>query len=303
MLYTDLHNVNISDIDWQTAHLFEHLLIDGFYNLTNEKGVRTEMLMWLRGETFHDVLFFDVGFYDAALSREFNNYLQSDKRFKREEIDSALAVISAEERKIINVVDYRSLIEVLNELWVRLGGKATKTSLAKTNLKLLRELQDGKRFHDITIVTTFDDVSEESQKLLLRLRILFMDLIEKNLNEPKGGYMRGHSSMLKNGNSMAFMTQYTFNQNIGINEVSEALESIKTQEVDKYMDSIRKHFDVYVSEPVWENLPIEYFRDTAIVTTNKEIASYGSIEHVQALFDKASFKVRKSLETDADYII
>ncbi|HUC96233.1 MAG TPA: hypothetical protein VMR16_01030, partial [Candidatus Saccharimonadales bacterium] len=64
MLYTSLIKVDVSDIDWQVAHLFEHMVINSFYQKAVSDNIRTEMLGWVNGETFNEVLFFDIGFYD-----------------------------------------------------------------------------------------------------------------------------------------------------------------------------------------------------------------------------------------------
>ncbi|HUC79146.1 MAG TPA: hypothetical protein VMQ58_02790, partial [Candidatus Saccharimonadales bacterium] len=227
--------------------------------------------------------------------------IKSESDFCERDILSALAVISAEERKVIQIKDHATLLNSLEILWRRLSG-TTGRKIINKNSTCLTEHHADEKFHNVTIITNFSEISEDDQKLLLRLRILFIDLIVKKISQLPGGYIRGHSTVLRKNDSMAFMTQYTFAKNIGVNDIEQALADINRINVYDFMTAIRKHFKVFISEPLWNNMPIEYFRDTGITTSNKEIASLANEAHVQSLLDNVSFKVRESSSSDSDYI-
>ena len=55
-----------------------------------------------------------------------------------------------------------------------------------------------------------------------------------------------------------------------------------------YFSQIKKHFEVFAEESIWTSLEIDYFRDTGITTTTKEISCLLSPDLVESIINKTS---------------
>jgi hypothetical protein len=293
--------LDTSDTQWQVAHLFEHLIIHDFFAHIERLGIDPSMIIWINGETFESQLYLDAVFYDKYHHGIFNSYIRNIPSFSDDSINYCLAAISAEGKINLTVEDRTKLTFELDKLRERKWNK-TITDSKSEPLHVLSERRSSKSFRDITIITSFLDLTEDEQKLLLRLRILAMDLATVALLPIPGIYHRGHSDMLRNESDMAFMSQLTISRGTSVKHLQDHLKSVQTFLNHIDMDSIRKHFDAFNSEPLWQNAPIDYYRSTGIITTNDEIANLATRNNIISLFAKIKFTVRESVPDDSKYI-
>lgn len=293
MLYTKYYQKDTSDTEWQIAHLFEHLLIRGFYSMLEDKHIQSDFISWTNGDTFERVLFIDALFYTEELANEFDAYATNLPMFSEEDIFYALATLQAEDKIIISVNDMPALQNEVNKLrkrkWNTPMMSFTPESVPKP--AILTEKRSAKDFRDIVVVTKSENLTPEEQRLLLRTRILLIDITNNTLAPISGLYQGGHSDIIRRDEHMAFMSGYTITKGTTIKEIRNTLTDAFSPEVFDLEKVLKSHFDVFSNEPLWQNAPIDYFRATGIITTNQEVASLATVDRIRSIISKTSYEV------------
>lgn len=63
-MQANTYHIFTKDIDFDVAHLYEHMLIDSF-NILLENRDRSKYLNgWVDGETFPEIIYIETGFYN-----------------------------------------------------------------------------------------------------------------------------------------------------------------------------------------------------------------------------------------------
>lgn len=287
MITTRLCRLAVSDIQWQLAHLFEHVLIAGFRNFLATRGHSKDLFGWLNGETFESYLFLEGGFYDPATAELFDEYLANLPRFTEDEIARSLRTIEAEERAVMKVTDYEKVQRVFEVLSRRTRGSQPVLD-QRQPMPLIEEAGSPKDFRSITLAVGAANLSVPEQKLLLRLYVILIDVIENALREQFGAYATGRSSVVDMKDGYAFFVKATFARNSVTMPCLKAAcaEALHAFDVTANMAAIMHHFNAFAAEPLWKDLSIEYYRHAGIVATNAEIAGYATTENVQSLIQK-----------------
>src|SRR5690606_8318287 len=96
MVHTRHHHLDIRSVDNDVAHLFEHLIINGFFSYIEKEGYHPAFIGWVTGETFDNILFINAGFYDGKVASLFDTYLEHTPSYTDEQIHHAMASIEAE---------------------------------------------------------------------------------------------------------------------------------------------------------------------------------------------------------------
>lgn len=304
MIQRKLYQLDTSHAQWQVAHLFEHLVIRGYYELLKQRDIRSEGVVWITGETFEDRLYIDAGFYDTDLLRIFETYTSEPKHFTDENIEFALATMSAEDRITLTVIDKSLLHRQLKELDKSLHIQESVSDDTSIWHDTLHEQKAAKHYRDITVVTHFRGLDEEEQKLLLRLYVFFIDINEEAVFDLPGIYHKGTSILAKHGDEMAFVTIYAVHNDHKITDLKKRFADITFTDADILaLDTqVSQHLEGYASEQLWRNMPVEYYRNTGIATTTEEIAGLYTTERLRALYTKVSRRVRVSTEHDQELV-
>lgn len=290
MLYSKLYQLETHDTEWQIAHLFEHLLIRTFYAQLAHKMIPSEMISWVNGETFKDILFIDTLFYTKDLADEFNTYITKLPIFTQEEIAHSIAALQAEDKIILSINDTIALQNELQKLSQREWSTPQLPRKEHPQSAIITEKQSAKSFRDIVIITKAMNLTHDEQKVFLRLRILLVDLVANSLIPINGIYQGNDSSLALQHQDMAFMTKYTVTKGTTLRQLNNALSNVISIEQARLEKIIKNHFEVFASEPTWQDMPIEYFRQTGIVTNNQEIAQLATPKTVKSILQKTSFE-------------
>lgn len=301
MITTVIHRLDVSDMQWHVSHLFEHLVIRGFLAMIDQEHERSELIGWVNGETFKEALYIDAGFYEPRLAELFEQYLGSLPVFSDAEIEHALRIASTEDRVTLEIKDRPAFVEQIATLSHRpwdemLSGKSS------VNVDVVSETVAEEKFNDIALVAQVDSLSAEEQKVMLRLRTIVIDLVLCSLDK-HGVYPLGNSELAVRGDAMAYMSLLTTGRDLDGDDIQYAVEDyVQTYDVDGAVPAIERHFEVFANEPLWQSIPIEYFRDTGISVTNREIASLATPEVIKSIFSKLHFTVRDAQEEDYAHI-
>lgn len=291
MITTRLYRLNISDIDWQTAHIFEHVLLAYFRPHLEAHGTNSDLYGWVNGETFSDQLFISGGFYNSKAATIFDDYINRLPVFSKATIQHAIQTVESEERKIITVNDWPLLLSQFDELRQRdWNNHETKTSVKSV---ALNEKRDAAMFRSLTIGIGSAALSPDEIKLLCRFQVIISDMVENRLQEQYATYTTGRSELLEWKDGHAFFTRVTFKRKAAtIKDITSASEkSLRQFDVAKNWADIQKHFETFAHEPDWQTLAVTYFKHTGVTTSNSEIAALATQKNIARLFQKLHIQV------------
>lgn len=303
MIATALYRLDVTDTQWQVSHLFEHMLIRGFFKLLNERDISSDLVGWVQADTFDDQIFIDTGFYNVSTQKIFNEYISRLPVFTDDDITYSIATIQAEDKLLITTSDTVKLGQEIEKLSHR-AWNVDHVLSQKIVARPLLEQKVARKFRDIIIEVHANHLTKQEQKLLLRFRTILIDIAYEALATIPGIYQRGSSALALRGEDMAYMSHYTITRStVNLKHIHKLLEQrFQAYYVSSAMPAIHDHFTQYVQEPLWQAMPVEYFRDTGIITTVEEIASYATRETIESLMDKISFIVRDYGEVDGQFI-
>ena len=301
MIYSKLYRLGTPDTEWEVAHLFEHLVIKGFYTRCENKKLQTKLITWTGADTFVGVIFIDTIFYTKKLQTEFEDYLTHLPKFSEAAIRYAIATLEAESKVILSANDMSRLRKEVEKLRTTRWNMPIQSSWQENAPAptLLTQRRSAKDFRDIVIIARLEALSADEQKLFLRAHILLRDIIHDSLGPIAGIYPLGGSYVLRrHDGAMAFMLGFTVSKNTTIRKIQELLAGAALTEVYDLEDIIKSHFKVFADEPIWQSAPVDYFRHTGIITTNQEVASLATANRMQSILGKVTFKVRRMTAED-----
>ncbi len=295
MISTAIYKLDVRDVQWDVAHLFEHLFIRAWYAHLADRGYNNALFGWVRGETFEERLFIDAGFYDVAVAQMFNDYLHRARSFDSSEIDAALADIGIEELSEITVSDMQRVQLELQKLSARF----TSTTDADASLRpsqpntYITLDDDAAQYHDVSLLITGENLSSSEQIVFLRLKVLLIDIINRSIGERYGYYEHGHSALNRHDKSMGYMSKITIRKSEVTLDTLEAHlnKSLRAFSARDNWLQISNHINAFANEPLWRNAPIEYFRETGIVTDTKEISELTVSDRVESILAKITIRV------------
>lgn len=301
MVYSKLYQLDTSDSEWQVAHLFEHLVIHKFYSMLASKGVHSEMIAWVNGKTFENTVFVDTLFYTRVLADQFDTFVTNLPSFSDDEIAYGIATLQAEDKIILTVNNVLALQSELAKLSKRDWNTRKLLKHGSSKQTILTEKQSAKDFRDIIIISKATNLTVTEQKVFLRLTILLMDVVTDSLSTIPGIYRGNDSDIVAQDKDMAFMTQYTITKGTALKQIQDAVSSATTVDDDHTKGVIDCHFKTFSAEPLWQGAPIEYFRQTGIITTNQEIAKLATFNVVKSILQKSSLEVQRMTSAHKSY--
>lgn len=300
MVWSKLYRLDTSDTEWEVAHLFEHLVIRRFYSTLKKIDIQSQLIAWTGGETFEGMIFIDTLFYTAELAAEFEKYITRLPEFSDSEILYSIATLEAEGRIILSIHDMTALRKEINKLHVR-EWNAPIVSFKQEDIPksaILVEKRSAKDFRSIVIIVKIENLTADEQKLLLRAHILLRDIVYDLLGPIGSIYQDSDTPLIRHEEDMAFMLGVTTSRNTSLKQIRERLSSAILTDVLDLEKTLKSHFTIFAGEPLWQNAPIDYFRQTGIITTNQEIASLATTDRMKSIIDKTSFEVRRMTAED-----
>lgn len=304
MITTVFHRLDTADTDWQSAHLFEHLFVTGFYRFLSDHSVSPVLFGWLSAETFESCIYIDGGFYDPYAATLMQEYISQLPDFSSGDIEHALEQMQAEEKVLLTVVDKQLLIECVKKLSKRTWD--TTLEMVSGSKRLITAKRSAKEFKDIIVTVYADELTPEEQKVFLRLNVVIIDTVSSVVVTKNTAYSQGNSPVALQDSTMAYMSKFTLRRHVRAPSLAsintDIQQAIRDIGVAANMSALNKHIAVFAKEALWRAMPLEYYRNTGIVTTVSEIASLTTKERVTSILGKIRVETRLATPED-DYHI
>lgn len=294
MLYSRFYQISTADTEWQIGHLFEHLTLQSFNLLLSRNATPSHFISRTDGESFEGISFISGLFYTKQLADMFDAHIKELPRFSHEEIQHAIAVMQAEDKILISINDRRMLLREINKLRKRQWSYTAQQTSSDYNIKsaILTEKRSAKDFRDLVIISKTENQTLDEQKVYLRVHILIRDILHEILQDKLSClYLNGDSGIELHEQNMAFISKYSLPKSVTLKEVRAILQNAEFRHVDSLAKILKAHFEIFSKEALWQNMPLEFFRHTGIVTTNQEISRLATMERVLSILSKTTFEV------------
>ncbi len=293
MISTRFYTLDTHDLSWEEAHLFEHVLLNAWDEHIPTLGYHNGLYGWVGGKTFENYVFIDAGFYDEHVAVLFDNFIKSSPTFTDTQIRYSLAEIGAEDKALFEILHFDELKQKLSRASAAL---ATGSSLAVKDIPMpsISSQRNAAAYRDISLVVIGHDLTGEEQVVLQRLKAMIIDYIIVTMNKKYCNYPRGHSALRDNKQDIGYFTKITLAKGQGsLKHLSEYVESeLHMFPVKQHWEQIATHFEVFAHEALWKTNPIDYYRNTGIVTTVEEIARLATPKTVASIIAKLTVEAR-----------
>lgn len=304
MLYSRHYQLDTTGFLWDSAHVYEHLVILGAKKYLHDHGINQDLLGWITGTTFENRLFIDAVFYLEGSAELFDAYMMDGISVSRQEVDDAVATVEAEEKSRL-VSDTSDLLDSLRGLQrQKWNTEVAVEDGAQNSQVLLRPAAAS--FRDVSIGIGAENLSLEEQKVFLRLRPILQDIVSNYLSRDVVSYERGASPMFKadDASNMHFVIVATTRGLSGnlarrADDLRRYLAEYPTREL---WGDFQAHFAAFADEPLWKRAATEYYRTTGIVTTPEEIAGLASVTRIQGVFSKLQIRMHTTTSVERDML-
>lgn len=294
MILTRLTTIDIRPLPWAIAHLYEHIFIEEFYEYLTANEHNADLFGWINAHTFEDVMFINSGHYSKKTALAYDAFVQKKLVFTPENVHHAIHCIQAEERETW-AFDSKLLIASLEEASAFLSSKKPLS----TPFYLPKITKAAQLYEDTTLHVEFPHAELDEFTLLLRLSVTISDICTRILQK-EHAYIQGVSELLNDGATTAeILLQYTHEQKSEFATIGARIEAtLHSYLDDDTLETILENFSLFQKEQLWQELPIRFYENSGIVTTNNEIAALATKERIARIFSKA--KVYSSRTTSKD---
>lgn len=301
MITTRLHKLDIQDIEQNVAHIFEHIVIHGFRQFLTKNGLNSDLFGWIDGETFEDLIFIRGGFYRSSTAELFDTYIKTNHLYTDSEILHAIKVVENEDKISLsyNIDELRKeIVHLSNRSW----GQVNNNN--KRNNKFLLSQIDGDTFNDVTLSIYAYNLSQSEKKLFLRTRTILIDIINNFLYDQISAYTRGSSSLYIEKELSGYISIYTINdKDLDIKKIQkDCKKQLSLFNVHEYYHDIYEQFTTSADEQLLQFAPLDYYRETGLITTNDEIMKLATESNISSLISKIDVVVRNTIKTDLRHI-
>lgn len=308
---TGLYKLQIPDMDWGVAHLYEHLLIRSFHELVGVKGYSPYLYGWVGGETFQDVMFIEYGFYSSAVEQLFANFMNGHQRIKLTALDNEITRLEAEDNVIITVKNRKQLEQMLHGMdqatFIKVDATNSIEQLAEAaeNSSVLQEKRSKKSFKQVAVVVGLPSASLEEKALFMRLTPIIFDAIDRKLFD-MGLYQNETSWPLYSipHDAMLAHAIYTVKRGTMLNKYIEvaAKEALKEINLHGHEQELRYFADGFAGTPNWHTFPMDFFRYTGIFTSREQIAKLLTVSNAQSVLQKLKVRVMPATKEHLEVI-
>lgn len=268
-------------------HLLEHVLVAAQRRFLLERGNHLFDIIAVKGETFEEVVFFSGEFYTEKALADYELFWKKPQ-LRMEDVQLAVKTLELEERSAV-AVDEPQLLAAARR--IAAGGTS--------NLEVdLRMKKTPRQTVDVRVDVVLDSSDAAEQKIFLRLRPPLLDAITAVVSKFYA-YDRGAAAVCQVGGKLEFSQIFTVPSETSLDNLQKNLQ----QAIDKAnspdsIRSIRRQYAAFAKAPLLKDVPIEYFRNTGIITSVEEIAELATRERLARVLDKLEVSVALASEDD-----
>lgn len=310
-IHTGIYHIPLDGIDFDVAHIYEHLIIQTFRRSLRDLGFSQYLFGWVNGETFHDVLFIEYGIYNPKIEKAFKKFMSKPQRINFEYLDNELVRIQAEEMRTIDALDKDALIEQLrhldNEPFLdhdhNIETVFTQRPTDHAPSEIISMHNSKSDFKDITVMLGAQNMTAEEKLAYLRFAPILHEVIDDCLFA-LGAYAANSSWAIDKPthNGMLIAAIHTIRRGSYTNKQVEqglldSLSALKT-DLQNHPKELRHYIDGFVTTPNWNSFPIDYYRHTGIITSKKNIAKSFTPAILNTLIPKIKVSVSNTSQND-----
>ncbi len=311
---TGLYHLNTSDIDYDVAHLYEHLVIASFTEHLRQEGHPYYLYGWLHARTFQGVVFVEYGFYDEVLVPLLADFLSSKARINLDILDSELARIQSEDRSVITTFSRSGVMRQFAQLDEREfvdHAESFQSFVVPHNRReassVLALKYAPKKFRDITVSAHLNEPSPEEMIAFLRLRPLILDALDIGAQRI-GGYHYSSTASIRQTTTGELSTMAIYDiPRSGLrtsqikSRIDTAIQELST-EIQSHPEAVAKYREAFVTTPGWHGFPMDYFTYTSIVTSRHEIAKCFTPERITGMLSRLCVHVQATTSDDYEMV-
>lgn len=297
-LHTGTYWLDIRSFDNEVAHLYEHMLIQTFINRLTGQGISRYLFGWIDGETFNDVLFISYNFYLPSVEQLFINFITHEHRVDMTLYNLELERLQAETQAVATC----DKSQVLSR--IRAIDQATFTNITditdpyyfpinQSPVTSVIELKPDESLFERVMVTYYvDNLSIVEKVVFLRIAPILSEAISEILHAA-GAYTidGGAFDDDQQTDSMARLpVLYTIKKGTADSKQLQTMLTHAIKQLPNHVlenaEQVRHYIHVFESDPAWIDAPIEYYRNSGLLTSRSVIAQSFTPESVAEIISR-----------------
>jgi len=297
---------DITGHDYGIAHLFEHLIVQSFYYDQEKNGSVSGLWGWFGGNTFSGTMFLTAGFYDKEVQKKFLSFINQPININQDIVINEIRRMEAEDDVIIDY-HFPTVIEALKNIndgkFIQLNGnnefykqiRSSEKVLPKS--KILHIKRSRKEFQNFCVKVGIKNPTKIDKTVFMRLFIPAMESVSLVLcREAAYGYF--DDGPIFDDKKPFYIYRYaeftikknTFNKKKLEDAIKERLNGVNLSRHKKQIKNFIRQYYQNINNP---DFPVDYFRDTGIITSKYHIYKSFTPENVQKTWDKLEVKIEK----------
>lgn len=293
----------------EIAHLYEHLVIEGFYSYVHkELGIDAGVTGYIGGETYCTVQFIEAWLYDKSVAIAFATYILHQNR-TWEFIDRCIEQCESESRESWKIMDEKSVKNQLNELdqlpWQSIND-VPPFRVDEANEKLKSPIQITKaasQFKSIVISTYLENASLEDKVLFMRLNVIIEDIVGSVIRQHGWYKLDSHMPIEKDRYIFSVVSANLPKASMTTKQIENMLEDVlHSFDTKKNMSFITSHFEAFKDHPTWIGNARDQLHYINFVASNHSIARLATIERVTSVLQNTMVKVENAPHKFASHL-
>lgn len=143
--------------------------------------------------------------------------------------------------------------------------------------------ENGKKWQ---IGVKFVELTDMEEKVALRLAPILHDLVA-SLARARGGFLRENYPLVRRDRDLAFALEVVLPRGENFEDFCRVVaDEIASYPLRDNFDAVKNVFEAASLAPQMKFAEIEYFRNTGILTSNREIAELATFEVVESVLKK-----------------
>lgn len=279
------------------AHLYEHMLIESFYQkVAKELHINSGVIGYIGGNTYLNVIFLESWFYNKTLNDMFKQHLKEN--ISLDILNLSIKQCEAEDRVIWDIMDKRKLTEQFSELdkipWI--NGHTVKPFIYSDKVHKIEfpitVKKSAKSYRSIMININLSKLPLEDKVVYIRLYVIIQDLIDRYIRL-MGWYRLYSSSTLINDDTIYSKLQISLPKDRNTNKIiqNNLQAYISNTDIEPIMGLINDHFSEYVRQKTWSGRIVDDLHYINIIAGNYHIAKLATKERVTRIIKNIKIEI------------
>lgn len=312
-LHTRLYYLDTCAFEYETAHLYEHLVIHSFTQQLRTHNLPLFLSGWVSGQTFREIMYIEAGFYSQAAAELFDTYMQSSERIDFSLVEPMLACVQAESYATATTLNQVALHKQLQQLDAKkfslfdtvTPGYHPRITTPETTSTIITFAPAKKQFHNLTVWFGATNLSQDEKLALLRMTPPIRHVIDE-VFVAMGAHQHGWGYTTDRPyDGLVDLSIYAIKKDHPtVCEIEQQLAKRLCElssEIATHPNALQEYATIFRQESRWEDFPIQYFKWAGIVASRQHIAAALTPPTVLSLLKKLQFKVEPTTDEHWEY--